>query len=374
MLASAVLYLLGVAAIWLSLPILGDRWWPATLFLFGPRKFVALPLLVLVPAALALQRRALLPLALSAALIVGPILGLSISLRALTGAADAGDLRVASLNVGGRIRDMKRLARFVAETRPDVLALQECSAPTPALEAAFPGWVVHTEYGMCLLSRHPFLKVESRDRSDVWRAGGHGAILRYTIALPDREAAAASPSAPGPSAGAPSSRSPSAQQPAAPSAQQPAPQSAQPPAGARVFNLIHLHLETPRDAIEALMHGAWKQAAEHDRNIALRTWESELARQWVDEAPHPAVIVGDFNMPVDSAIYRRFWAGFENAFSRAGLGFGATKQTRWFGVRIDHVLVGPGWTSERAWVGPDLGSDHLPMIADLRWTDAGARR
>ncbi|MGK4003944.1 endonuclease/exonuclease/phosphatase family protein [Sorangium sp. So ce1036] len=356
-LAGAVLYLLGVVAIWLALPVVGDRFWPGTLFLFGPRALLALPLLVLVPAALAARRRALLPLSVASVIVVGPILGLSVSPRALVGATGESDLRVASFNMGARALDPGRLGRFVAEARPDVFALQECSIPARSLEEAFPAWFVHTERGMCLLSRHPLQKIESRDRSDVWRAGGHGAILRYAIALPDRAAAAASASSSGRSAGA------------AAGAPSPEPSSVQ-PAGGRAFSLIHLHLETPRDAIEALIHGGWKQAEEHDRNIALRTWESELARQWVDEAPYPAVIVGDFNMPVDSAIYRRFWAGFENAFSRAGLGFGATKRTRWFGVRIDHVLVGPGWTSERAWVGPDLGSDHLPMIADLRWTGA----
>lgn len=349
-LASAVLYLLGVVAVWLALPVAGDRWWPATLFLFGPRQVIALPLLVIVPAALLVHRRALIPAALASAIVVGPILGFTVSLRALVGGAGRGDLRVASFNTGSRPTSMDRLKGFVAEVRPDVLALQECDIPEPELTAAFPGWFVHVDRGMCLVSRHRILEAESRDRRDVWNAGGHGAILRYAIALPDR----ATVTAP---AGSPD--------PGAPEAPQP---DAQVPPGTRAFSLVNLHLETPREAIEALMHGLWKQAAEHDRVIALRVWESELARQWVDEAPYPAIIVGDLNMPVDSAIYRRSWAGFENAFSRAGLGFGATKRTRWFGVRIDHVLAAPGWTTERAWVGPDLGSDHLPILADLRWT------
>ncbi|AUX33885.1 endonuclease/exonuclease/phosphatase [Sorangium cellulosum] len=357
-LAAAVLYLLGVVAVWLALPILGDRFWPATLFLFGPRQVIALPLLVLVPAALLLRRRALIPAALAAAIVVGPILGYCFSLRALTGGSGRGDLRVASFNTGSRAMSMERLKAFVAESRPDVLALQECSIPEPELTATFPGWSVHVDRGMCLVSRYPVLKAESRDRSDVWRAGGHGAILRYAIALPDRAAPGAPPNSLVPTAAA-------AGAPDAPDAPRPGAQAAP---GARTFSLLNLHLETPREAIEALIHGLWKQAAEHDRVIALRAWESELARQWADEAPYPAVIVGDLNMPVDSAIYRRFWSGFENAFSRAGLGFGATKRTRWFGIRIDHVLAGPGWTTERAWIGPDLGSDHLPILADLRWT------
>ncbi|WP_437475841.1 endonuclease/exonuclease/phosphatase family protein [Sorangium sp. So ce1014] len=394
MLAGAVLYLVGVVAIWLALPVLGDRWWPATLFLFGPRQLIALPLLVIVPAALLLHRRALLLAALASAIVVGPILGYSLSLRAIAGGTGRGDLRVASFNTGSRAMSMERLKGFVAESRPDVLALQECATPEPELTAAFPGWFVHVDRGMCLVSRYPLLEVESRDRRDVWRAGGHGAILRYAIALPDRAAPGARAGSPGPGAdvGAPDAPQATADAPDAPQATADAPDAPQATAdapdapqatadapdapqlgaqaapGTRTFSLLNLHLETPRDAIEALMHGLWKQAAEHDRVMALRTWESELARQWVDEAPHPAVIVGDLNMPVDSAIYRRFWAGFENAFSHAGLGFGATKRTRWFGIRIDHVLAGPGWTTERAWIGPDLGSDHLPILADLRWT------
>ncbi|WP_434040837.1 MULTISPECIES: endonuclease/exonuclease/phosphatase family protein [Sorangium] len=340
-LASAVLYLLGVVAVWLALPLFGDRWWPATLFLFGPRQVIALPLLAIVPAALLVQRRALIPAALASLIVVGPILGFTVSVRGLVGGAGRGDLRVASFNTGSRPMSMDRIKGFVAEARPDVLALQECGVPEPELTAAFPGWFVHVDRGMCLVSRHRILEAESRDRRDVWKAGGHGAIVRYAIALPDR-ATVGAPEAPQP--------------------------DAQVPPRTRVFSLLNLHLETPRDAIEALMHGLWKQAAEHDRVIALRVWESELARQWVDEAPYPAIVVGDLNMPADSAIYRRFWAGFEDAFSRAGLGFGATKRTRWFGVRIDHVLAGPGWTTERAWIGPDLGSDHLPILADLHWT------
>ena len=41
--------------------------------------------------------------------------------------------------------------------------------------------------------------------------------------------------------------------------------------------------------------------------------------------------------------------------------------TRADDARIDHILVGPGWRPHRCWVGPALRSDHLPLIADLRW-------
>ena len=35
------------------------------------------------------------------------------------------------------------------------------------------------------------------------------------------------------------------------------------------------------------------------------------------------------------------------------------------GIRIDHLLTGPGLVPKVCEVGPDIGSDHLPVIADL---------
>ena len=34
-------------------------------------------------------------------------------------------------------------------------------------------------------------------------------------------------------------------------------------------------------------------------------------------------------------------------------------------VRIDHVLTGAGLVPRVCEVGPDVGSDHLPVIADV---------
>jgi endonuclease/exonuclease/phosphatase (EEP) superfamily protein YafD len=81
------------------------------------------------------------------------------------------------------------------------------------------------------------------------------------------------------------------------------------------------------------------------------------------------ILAGDFNMPTESAIYRTFWAAYANAFSDAGWGFGYTEWPGMrrlpFGIRIDHILAGPGWHPLRCWVGPNIGSDHLPLIAEL---------
>ena len=94
-----------------------------------------------------------------------------------------------------------------------------------------------------------------------------------------------------------------------------------------------------------------------------------LAEDRAKAAGKPLIVVGDFNTPPDSAIYRSFWSEYGNAFTRAGIGFGYTEWPEVrkvpFGIRIDHVLMTPTWRPRRCWVGPDVGSDHLPVIADL---------
>jgi endonuclease/exonuclease/phosphatase (EEP) superfamily protein YafD len=34
---------------------------------------------------------------------------------------------------------------------------------------------------------------------------------------------------------------------------------------------------------------------------------------------------------------------------------------------IDHILIGPGLAVLDRRLGPDTGSDHLPVVADLAW-------
>ena len=68
---------------------------------------------------------------------------------------------------------------------------------------------------------------------------------------------------------------------------------------------------------------------------------------------------------MESTIYRSHWGHLGNAFSWAGVGFGGTRVLKWFRIRIDHVLYGPGWVAREARLGADYGSDHLPLLAVL---------
>lgn len=313
-----------VALVWAILWTLGDRWWPATVYLFGPRWVVLLPLALLVPAA-ALLRPRLLPLLLAAALVMlFPVMGLRTGWRALLpGGGREGALRVVSFNAAGETWAAERLIARVAEWRPQVVAVQECTDPVAEALGRLGGWAQRRDGQLCLLSRFPLRSAEVMDRSrfDLVRdagIGGTSAAVRYTLDAP----------------GGP-------------------------------VQLVNLHLETPRKGLEGVLRGGAEGMAP---NTTARQIESRVVARWAVQEQLPLVVAGDFNMPVESHIYRESWGGFANAFSRAGRGFGFTRFNGWIRVRIDHVLAGPGWRVQRAWVGPELGSDHRPVVADLRWT------
>jgi hypothetical protein len=134
------------------------------------------------------------------------------------------------------------------------------------------------------------------------------------------------------------------------------------PQGAIRF--VNLHLETPRKGLVGVFQFDIGRVNE---NTLLRDIESRRTRSWLGEAEGSIVIAGDFNMPVESAIYRRDWSEFRNTFSEAGIGFGMTKDNGWIQVRIDHIITGADWRAKRVVVGPVVGRGHRPVVADLSW-------
>jgi len=110
---------------------------------------------------------------------------------------------------------------------------------------------------------------------------------------------------------------------------------------------------------------------------------ADLDRILARERDARAVLLcGDLNTTERSAAWRRLRAsGLVDAFRAAGRGPGFTFPigNRYLGipaptcVRIDYVWHGPSLEAERAWVGPDLGSDHRPVLVDLAWRPASAR-
>ncbi len=320
---SVKIYLLLVLALWLLLHLGADRWWPATLILFGPRWVFALPLLLLAPLAFRLGRRQLLWLAAAAAVLFIPFMGLRVPL--FREAADGATIRVLTCNVGGPGMDRESLARLIRESGADIVALQECARET-ALKA-LPGWTLVTEERLVVAARAPVTRAKGRRIMHPPSQWPRASALQCVIHLPE---------------------------------------------GDLTFSSIHL--PSPRQGLSNLL--------DRDRllnlsRIPLLKKETELRRRTAEEIEAllragalPAVVAGDFNMPVESAWYRRFWPAYANAFSKAGFGYGFTEKIAIRGfeyrVRIDHILTRGDLVAEKCWVGMDVGSDHLPLFAEIR--------
>jgi endonuclease/exonuclease/phosphatase (EEP) superfamily protein YafD len=143
------------------------------------------------------------------------------------------------------------------------------------------------------------------------------------------------------------------------------------PAGPIGFCCVDLL--TPRRALQTVLDAEkvfnLTQVDYAQSRIDERWEESKYLSMWLRFFPEPKLVAGDFNLTVDSGIYRELWSDYQNAFSQTEFGFGHTKRTKInifnYSTRIDHILSTPQLRPVRCWVGPDMGSDHLPLIADF---------
>jgi endonuclease/exonuclease/phosphatase family metal-dependent hydrolase len=86
------------------------------------------------------------------------------------------------------------------------------------------------------------------------------------------------------------------------------------------------------------------------------------------------LLMGDFNMVQSEATYRRYvTGGLVDAYRSAGRGAGHTYPVRRYGIRLrplirlDFIWHTQHLRAQRAWLGKDQGSDHLPVFAELTW-------
>jgi len=100
----------------------------------------------------------------------------------------------------------------------------------------------------------------------------------------------------------------------------------------------------------------------------LRNRQLDAARAWHEAQTAPAVIVGDLNLTMYSPVYRRWMDGFAVKNTRQGHGpLGSWPVfVPFLRLPLDHCLVSPEIEVVDCRLGPDIGSDHLPLLIDLR--------
>ena len=312
--------------------VISEGWWVSTVLTYAPRTPFMAPALGLLVASLFWNRRSLWVNVVSLAVVLGPVMGLSVPASRMLSpaAAETSDfeLRIVSCNVQAFKPNFAKVLEEIAVIKPDVVALQEAFPLSPLLDEAFRGWhtISHDRYWVG--SRFPVKLVAQCEVPIFERSAGMVVEIE-------------TPSGP--------------------------------------VRLGDIHQMTARRGLmelskRSLFDGEGPRRLEESQE--LRVEESLLIREQIESArgDKPLLIVGDFNTPVSSQMFQRHWGDFQSAFDLAGIGYGYTspcKANRFWPenlpwARIDHILCSPEWTVRSCQIGKSAGSDHRLIAATLR--------
>ncbi len=297
---------------------LGDRSALGTLAMFAPRHLTPLPWLpVIVLALFASWRLAL----LAVAGLLATLFGVSGFVAPRPAGGEAPTLRVVAYNTDARSELANRLAADVLAWDADVIAMIDCTNPVRQAAARIPDYTLTLAPFACLLTRYPVVRhvymppAVGRQLQRVGASRG-GRVHRVDLDVRGEE-----------------------------------------------VSVYIVHLETPRSALWAARNFDLSQL---EFNADLRSADSNIASSVVDRSSPNLLVLGDFNLTVESAIYRRDWGDLTNAFSSTGGGFGHTMFAGKHRIRIDHVLSGPAWQPVRTRVLHGYPSEHQPVVVELR--------
>lgn len=304
------------------LALLAGTGWPAELFSHFPVQY-ALAQIAGAAFFLALRPRWL-------GLISLPLLGLNLWLlapyywqgnNARAATAPAASLRVMTLNINAENPRADLVVQAIEAENPDLLLLLEIT----------PGWwestpvefrqrypyrateITDSPFGIALVSRQPFVN------HDIFHFGIYGRpAIAARICLTTAQAGES----------------------------------------ASCLHVVAVHPDPPiTPNLAHARDGLISEVGEYLRGV------SEKRR----------LVMGDMNATPWSPVLRRFMA--QNGLRDSALGYGLhpTWLSRWLplGIPIDHILHSDGITVLHRRVGPDVGSDHFPVTADIALAPTG---
>ena len=321
-----VAYGIGVVTTWMLIRFAGDRWWPATVLLFFPRWVWGVPALGLLPLTLLFRRRWA-----WAPFVFGLSWALSCDLRvsrsawsAVSRQSDA--FRIVTANLHGGQANGLVINDFLEKTQPDIVALQEYDRRTKIPYIHQPGWHLQQFSHMVLASRWPVTLAAGQllDNGKASRLEVQMEAEIWAIAVPFDIDVPGGP-----------------------------------------VRVVSLHLASPHQALGLIRHQRDVAVELLKGNSERRAFELKSLRAEADVMGGKVILVGDFNTPADSPIFRDSFAGYTDAFDAIGFGFGTSYAKHHTSLRIDHVLYAAGWKCRRCYSGPDVGSGHRAVLAEM---------
>lgn len=107
-------------------------------------------------------------------------------------------------------------------------------------------------------------------------------------------------------------------------------------------------------------------------NAGLRNAQLEGVAGIISKQRKPAIVIGDLNATPWSPFFRDLLkvGGLKNTSQGLGIYNSWPAWFSWAGIPIDHCLVSSSWGVVNKQVGPQVESDHLPVMIDLQLTPA----
>lgn len=146
------------------------------------------------------------------------------------------------------------------------------------------------------------------------------------------------------------------------------------------FRIYNCHLESNRileseyDVIDDIYLSYNEEQINDLKSVArkmrkafiVRSGQVDSIASHIRQSPHPVIVCGDFNDTPVSYAYQRIRNRLDDAFIRAGKGYGISFRRRLIAVRIDHILFDPETWVASAYSCPHIVlSDHFPVLARL---------
>jgi len=94
----------------------------------------------------------------------------------------------------------------------------------------------------------------------------------------------------------------------------------------------------------------------------IRAQEAKMVRDHAANSPYQTMLIGDFNDPPTSFIYKELSDGYKDSFKEAGAGIGTTYAGKLPMLRIDYILVEENWDVLSFKVLKEDYSDHYAIV------------
>ena len=139
----------------------------------------------------------------------------------------------------------------------------------------------------------------------------------------------------------------------------------------RIYNA---HLESMRinsdglENIEGVKENYRQTLGKLQRGSLARSKQLKVLLEHMDNSPHPLILMGDLNEIPYSYTYFKLSENYENAFEKAGTGFGFTYNRVLFFLRIDHIFSSQKLQAVQFKTHREVDySDHYPLTATFTW-------